>query len=303
MSMIERTVVVRSGGRAAASRTSKIVVGVIIYSIVLIGSLVSMFPFVWTFLSSGKAVGELYRIPPTLWPQTPQFIENYQQVFKLIPFAQWMLNTAEVTVLALLGSVISATVVAYSFARFRYPGRETIFFVTLSTLMLPAEVTLIPQYILFKNLGWLDTFAPLIIPSWLGGGAFNIFLMRQFILSIPFDLDEAARIDGASSFRVLWQIIVPLCKPALATMATLGFISHWNAFLAPLIFLNSPSKYLVAVGLRYFNVGAAQGSAAALPQDHLLMGAALMVALPCLILFFLAQKYFVQGIVMSGIKG
>jgi ABC-type glycerol-3-phosphate transport system permease component len=301
--MAEQGIAVRARGHAAGSVSSRIIGGSIIYTIVVIGAVVSMFPFVWTFLSSGKAIGELYRIPPTLWPKTPLFIENYQQIWKLIPFGQWLINTAEVTVLALIGSVISATIVAYSFARFRYPGRELLFFITLSTLMLPVEVTLIPQYLLFNRIGWLDTFAPLIIPYWLGGGAFNIFLMRQFIMSIPFDLDEAARIDGASTFRVLWQIIVPLCKPAIATMATLGFIGHWNAFLAPLIFLNSPEKFLVAVGLRYFNVGAAQGSAAALPQDHLLMGAALMVALPCLILFFLAQKYFVQGIVMSGIKG
>jgi multiple sugar transport system permease protein len=169
--------------------------------------------------------------------------------------------------------------------------------------MLPAEVTLIPQYLLFKELHWLDTFLPLIVPTWLGGGAFNIFLMRQFIMNIPYDLDEAARIDGASSWRVFWQILMPLCKPALATMATLGFITQWNNFLPPLIFISSESNYLVAVGLRYFASGVQGGQAAARPQDHLLMGAALMVALPCLILFFLAQKYFVQGIVMSGIKG
>jgi ABC-type glycerol-3-phosphate transport system permease component len=175
--------------------------------------------------------------------------------------------------------------------------------VTLATLMLPVEVTLIPQYLLFKQLGWLDTFLPLIVPFWFGGGAFNIFLMRQFFMSIPYDLDEAARIDGATSWRIFWQILMPLCRPALATMATLGFVSHWNQFLGPLIFISTESKYLVAVGLRYFSSGVTQGQAAARPQDHLLMGAALMVALPCLILFFLAQKYFVQGIVMSGIKG
>jgi len=127
--------------------------------------------------------------------------------------------------------------------------------------------------------------------------------MRQFLMTIPYDLDEAARIDGASSWRIFWQILMPLCKPALATMATLGFITHWNNFLAPLIFISSESNYMVAVGLRYFASGVQGGQAAARPQDHLLMGAALMVALPCLILFFVAQKYFVQGIVMSGIKG
>jgi len=141
------------------------------------------------------------------------------------------------------------------------------------------------------------------VPVWLGGGAFNIFLMRQFLMTIPFDLDEAAKIDGASSLRIFVQVLLPLCKPALATMAALGFIGYWNSFLAPLVFLNSPGKYLIAVGLQYFNVGAAQGQQANQPQDNLLMAASLMVALPCLLLFFAAQKYFVQGIVMTGIKG
>ncbi|MCX6048617.1 MAG: carbohydrate ABC transporter permease, partial [Chloroflexi bacterium] len=142
------------------------------------------------------------------------------------------------------------------------------------------------------------------VPLWFGGGAFNIFLMRQFMMNIPFDLDEAAKIDGASSWRILWQIIIPLCKPAIATMATLGFIGSWNNFLGPLIFLNTESKYTVAVGLRYFQSAVAGGAGAvSRPQDNLLMGAALMVALPCLILFFVGQKYFVQGIVTTGIKG
>jgi multiple sugar transport system permease protein len=272
---------------------------------VLLGilSVLSMFPFVWTFLSSGKEVSELYQIPPSLWPANPRFVENYIQIWTQVPFGRWLLNTFFVTFAALVGTVISASLVGYSFARFRYPGRDLLFLITLATLMLPVEVTLIPQYLLFKNLGWLDTFLPLIVPSWLGGGAFNIFLMRQFLMTIPYDLDEAARIDGASSWRIFWQILMPLSKPALATMATLGFITHWNNFLAPLIFISSESNYMVAVGLRYFASGVQGGQAAARPQDHLLMGASLMVALPCLILFFVAQKYFVRGIVMSGIKG
>lgn len=289
--------------RSSGARASRFARWTIIYAIVAVGSVVSMFPFVWTFLSSGKDAAELYQIPPTLWPRTPLWIVNYQTVWQLIPFGRWLVNTALVTAIDLTGTVIVASIVAYSFARFRYPGRDLFFLLCLSTLMLPTEVTLIPQYLLFKNLGWIDTYLPLIVPIWLGGGAFNIFLMRQFIMSIPFDLDEAAKIDGASSLRIFAQIIMPLCKPALATMAALGFIGFWNWFLAPLIFLNSEDKYLVAVGLRYFNVGAAQGQQAAKPQDHLLMAASLMVALPCLILFFVAQKYFVQGIVMTGIKG
>ncbi len=262
-----------------------------------------MVPFFWTVVSSGKAVNELYRYPPTFWPESPQFIANYAEIFNTVPMLRWFINTFYVTFMALLGTIISATLVAYSFARFRYPGRDLFFFVTLATMMLPVEVTLIPTYLLFNKLGWIDTYHPLIIPSWLGGGAFNIFLMRQFLLGIPLDLDEAAKLDGANSWRILWQILVPLCKPALATLATLGFIAHWNAFLGPLIFLNTESKYTVAVGLRYFQSAVAQGSAVARPQDHLMMGAALMVALPCLILFFLGQRYFVQGIVTTGIKG
>ncbi len=293
---IELLAVRRVGaGRAAG--------GVGFYVLLSVLSVVSMFPFIWTFVSSGKTVAELYQIPPSLWPTSPQFVENYVEIWTRVPFGRWLWNTAFVTVASLVGTIISASLVGYSFARFRYPGRDFMFLVTLATLMLPAEVTLIPQYLLFKDLHWLDTFLPLIVPTWLGGGAFNIFLMRQFIMNIPYDLDEAARIDGASSWRVFWQILMPLCKPALATMATLGFITQWNNFLPPLIFISSESNYLVAVGLRYFASGVQGGQAAARPQDHLLMGAALMVALPCLILFFLAQKYFVQGIVMTGIKG
>jgi ABC-type glycerol-3-phosphate transport system permease component len=276
----------------------------VLLGLVAIGALVSMLPFFWTVVSSGKSVQELYQYPPTLWPATPMFVQNYAEIFRFVPFGRWFLNTVVVTVLSLIGSTLSATIVAYAFARFRFPGRELFFFVTLATMMLPTEVTLIPTYLLFKNFNWIDTYLPLIVPAWFGGGAFNIFLMRQFMLTIPFDLDEAARIDGANSWRTLWQIIVPLSKPAIATMATLGFISNWNNFLAPLIFLNTEAKYTLAVGMRYFQSTVAQGSVAiSRPQDHLLMGAAIMVALPCLILFFVAQKYFVQGIVTTGIKG
>ena len=275
-----------------------------VYVVVLVGAVASMLPFFWTVVSSGKDINELYRYPPTFWPETPRFVANYIEVWTVVPFGRWLANTTYVTLLSVLGTILSATIVAYGFSRFRFPGRDIFFFITLATMMLPVEVTLIPTYLLFKNFKWLDTYYPLIVPSWFGGGAFNIFLMRQFMLSIPFDLDEAAKIDGASSWRILWQIIMPLTKPAMATMATLGFIANWNNFLGPLIFLNTEEKYTVAVGLRYFQSAVAGGAGAvSRPQDHLLMGAALIVALPCLILFFVGQKYFVQGIVTTGLKG
>lgn len=276
----------------------------LIYLLVIIGAAISMIPFFWTVVSSGKDISELYRYPPTWWPEQMLFARNYAEIFDVVPFARWLFNTAVITILSLVGTIVSATLVAYGFARFRVPGKELFFFITLSTMMMPVEVTLIPTYLLFKEFKWIDTWYPLWAPSWFGGGAFNIFLMRQFMMNIPFDLDEAAKLDGASSWRILWQIMVPLCKPAIATLATLGFISNWNNFLGPLIFLNSEEKYTVAVGLRYFQSAVAGGAGAvSRPQDHLLMGAALMVALPCLILFFIGQKYFVQGIVTTGIKG
>jgi ABC-type glycerol-3-phosphate transport system permease component len=286
--------------RAPGRRWS--VADVLLYALAVGFAAIAFAPFFWTVTTSLMSLADIMVVPPRVFPTALEW-DNYVQVFVRVPFLRWIANTVQVSVLATLGTLVSATLVAYSFARFRYPGREAFFMVTLATLMLPVEVTLIPTYLLFKEIGWLDSFLPLIVPFWFGGGAFNIFLMRQFFLSIPYDLDEAARIDGATSWRIFWQILMPLCRPALATMATLGFISHWNSFLAPLIFISSESKYLVAVGLRYFSSGVTSGQAASRPQDHLLMGAALMVALPCLILFFLAQKYFVQGIVMSGIKG
>jgi ABC-type glycerol-3-phosphate transport system permease component len=294
----------RTTRRTTSYRKLRLTKWAVLYVVVIGGATLSMLPFFWTLVSSGKNINELYYYPPTLWPEKPQFVANYIEAWNAVPFGQWFVNSFYVAFMALLGTIISATLSAYGFARFRFPGRDLFFYITLATMMLPVEVTLIPTYLLFKQFGWIDTYHPLIVPAWFGGGAFNIFLMRQFMLGIPFDLDEAAKLDGASSFRILWQIIVPLCRPAIATMATLGFITQWNNFLGPLIFLNTQTKYTVAVGMRYFQTTVAQGSAVvSRPQDHLLMGASIMVALPCLILFFLGQRYFVQGIVTTGLKG
>ncbi len=167
-------------------------------------------------------------------------------------------------------------------------------------MMLPVEVTLIPTYLLFNKIGWTNSFRPLIVPAWFGGGAFNIFLMRQFFMTIPRDLDESARIDGANFLLIYARILMPLAKPVLATASVIGFIAHWNDFLTPLIFLDMPSKFTVAIGLKRFKAAAAVGGER---QDNLLMAASITATLPLIILFFLAQRYFVQGVVMSGIKG
>jgi multiple sugar transport system permease protein len=205
-----------------------------------------------------------------------------------------------VVILSTGGVVVTSSLVAYSFARFEYRGRDLIFLATLGTMMLPAQVTLIPQFVLFNALGFINTLLPLWVPSWFGGGAFFIFLLRQFFLSLPTDLDEAALMDGANVLQVYWSILMPLCKPALATVAIISFIESWNDFLGPLIYLNTPDKFTVAVGLSFFqNVPEAAGE----PLQHLLMAASVMAILPPLLLFFSFQRYFVQGIVLSGIKG
>ncbi|HRW05497.1 MAG TPA: carbohydrate ABC transporter permease [Caldilineaceae bacterium] len=272
---------------------------ILLYAIMVLLSALFMFPFFWTVSSSLKAPFELMTFPPTWLPETPQW-QNYARVIEKVPFMLWTWNSIFVVTIATLGSVISASVVAYSFARFEYPGRDVVFIITLGTMMLPAQVTLIPQFILFNQLGWINTLYPLWVPYIFGGGAFNIFLLRQFFRSLPRELDEAALIDGASYARILWTILLPLTKPALATVAVISFINHWNDFVNPLIYLNSPEKFTLALGLNYFK---SVPESSGLPLQHLLMAASVMIIMPVLILFFAAQRYFVQGIVLSGIKG
>ncbi|MEA3406744.1 MAG: carbohydrate ABC transporter permease [Chloroflexota bacterium] len=279
---------------------------ILLYVVVALGSFIFMFPFMWAFISSGKTVSEINIFPPTLWPKHPQFVKNYTQIFIEAPFLLWIKNSLVVTALNLSGTVISASIVAYSFARFKYPGRDILFFIMLSTMMIPSEVQLIPTYLIFHKLGWVNTIKPLWVPAWLGGGAFNIFLLRQFYMGIPLDLDESAEIDGAGPLRIFLTIILPLSKPVLGTVAALSFIGNWNNFMGPLIYLNDPEKLTVAVGLRVFSQGVtSSGMQAGLapPQYNLVMAASIVVAAPCLILFFVAQRYFVQGIVTTGIKG
>jgi len=270
-----------------------------LYLVATLLAAVLMVPFFWTLGSALKRSIEMYVFPPLLFPAEPQW-GNFVRVWTEVPFDKWLLNTVVVVVLATTGTVLSSSLVAYSFARFRYPGRELIFLGALSTMMLPTEVTLIPTYLMYNYVGWLDTFLPLIVPTWFGTSAFNVFLLRQFFLTIPPDLDESAKIDGADTLRILWSILIPLSKPALGTVAVLSFIWEWSNFMFPLIILSSPENYTLALGLRYFQQMVDLQSE---PRDHLLMAASLMVSLPTLTIFFLTQKYFVRSIVMTGLKG
>ena len=268
---------------------------------VLAGVLTVFFlgPFVWTVISSLKQPAEITAYPPVLIPAVLRF-DNYAAAWAKVPFLLFYANSAIVTVLAVLGQIVSATLVAYGFARFNFPFHNVLFLLVIATLIVPWEVTIVPSFILYRWLGWLDSLKPLIVPFWFGGSPLFIFLLRQFFMSIPRDLDEAAEIDGANSFRILWQILVPLSMPALTTVAIFSFLQHWNEFIQPLIFLNSPEHFTVSLGLRYFQTTPGDPGE---PKEHLLMAAAVIASIPCVLLFFAAQRFFVRGIVMTGIKG
>lgn len=222
--------------------------------------------------------------------------QNYVQAWTAKPFTRFTLNTILITLLCILGQVLSASLVAFAFARLEWPGRNFLFLVVLATMMLPAEVTMIPTYLIFVHLNWIDTFLPLIVPSFLGGGAFFIFLFRQFFLTLPREFDEAARVDGCSTFGIYRHVLMPLCKPIIATIAVFSFVAHWNDFLTPLIYLNSSDNFTLAIGLRFF-----QGAYST--DMHLLMAASTLVLLPVLIVFLVGQRHFVKSIVLTGTKG
>lgn len=287
----------RSSSLHASRRASRI----LLYLLATFWGAVFMFPFFWTISSSLKQPSEIYMFPPAWLPRVPQW-SNYPRVFEIAPFHLWLRNTLYVVTLSTLGVVISSSIVGYSFARFKYRGKDLLFLITLGTMMIPAQVTLIPQYVLFHKLRWVNSFRPLWVPSWFGGGAFNIFLMRQFIMTLPREMDEAALIDGANPFRIFMNVIVPLSKPVLATAAVISFIANWNAFIGPLIYLNQREKFTLALGLDALKT-TETGDSSGEPTFHFVMAGCVMAIIPPVLLFFVAQRYFVRGIVMSGIKG
>ncbi|PJF48222.1 MAG: carbohydrate ABC transporter permease [Chloroflexi bacterium] len=274
---------------------------VVLYAVVLFFAALFGFPLLWTLMASLKTVQETFAYPPVFFPATPQF-GNYIRVLSIerIPVLLWTWNAAYITALTTLGTVITASLVGYSFARFSYRGRDALFLITLATLTLPAQVTLIPQFVLFHRLGWINTHLPLWVPAWFGGGAFGIFLMRQFFLTIPRDLDEAALIDGASYPRIFWSVLLPLLKPPIVTLAIITALATWSDYQSPIIYLNSPDKFTISVGLHFFVQSPEVGGE---PLQHLLMAACVLAMIPAVIIFFAGQRYFVQGVVMSGLKG
>ncbi|HEV8634900.1 MAG TPA: carbohydrate ABC transporter permease [Chloroflexota bacterium] len=289
----------RRAARSHSARLGPRLGRALLYLIVIVVGIILMVPFFWAIDSSLKPVEEIRLLPPEILPSKIMW-SNYPQVFRTKQFPFWVQNTFFVAILASAGTIVTAALAGYSFARFRFPGRSLLFGLTLSTMLLPETVTLIPSYILYYYLGWLDTFYPLIVPFWFGGGAFYIFLFRQFFMSLPTDLDEAAKIDGASYLQVLLLIILPLSIPVLLTVAIITFISHYNSFLFPLLVLTTPEKFTLSIGIRSFSISPTQDAA---PLDHILLAMSVMMTLPILLMFFLGQRYYVRGVVMSGIKG
>jgi multiple sugar transport system permease protein len=282
-------------GWTESKERRKKIAHMVVFIMLSLGAILYLLPFYWMLRTSLMEYAQLSRLP-MVWIPSPLQPVNFSRALSMMDFPVLLKNTLTITILSILGQVISCSLVAFGFSRLRFPGREFMFFIVLSTMMLPAMVTEIPRFILFQQLGWVDTFYPLVIPAWFGGSAFFIFLLRQFFRSIPIDLDEAARIDGCGSFRIYSTIIMPLSKPVLATVLIFSFIWSWNDFWGPLVYLRSADNKTLALGLQVFQ-GLYQ------TEYHHLMAASLVVLLPVLIIFIVAQRYFIKGIVMTGLKG
>ncbi|MGM0846198.1 MAG: carbohydrate ABC transporter permease [Bacillota bacterium] len=263
----------------------------VILFILIAGSVVILSPLWWMISTSLKTPQEIAQYPPTFMPETFQF-SNYVEAWQTAPFTRWTLNTFMIATIGTIGSVFINSLVAYAFAKIRFKGRNVLFVLVLSTMLIPGFVTMIPQYILFSKLGWINTYLPLIVPSFLGS-AFFIFLLRQFSLTIPNELLDAAVLDGANHFQIWWHIMVPLTKPALITVAIFSFNGAWNDLLGPLLYLNDESMYTLQIGLQTFK-GQMQ------TQWHYLMSMSVMVLAPVILLFFFFQKHFIEGSNISG---
>jgi multiple sugar transport system permease protein len=270
--------------------------GLVVLQIVMtIWVITFLIPTLWMVSSSIKASTEVFAHPIVWIPEKPEW-ENFARVFELLPFGKFALNTLIVTGLAVIGTLASSMVVGYSFARLNWPGRNIFFGMLISTMMLPDVITLVPRFIMFRSFGWIDTFLPLIVPFWTGISALYVFLTVQFLKGLPIELEEAALIDGASRLQIIVQIILPLSKPLLATIAVFALLQHYNDFMAPLIYLNSLENWTLALGVRGLN-------SSYVSNWEIVFAASTMMLTPVFLLFVFAQRFFVQGIAMTGFGG
>lgn len=267
----------------------------LIYALLSVGAVLFSLPFLWMVSTALKPREQVFLFPPQ-WIPRPILWSNFGLALTTFPFLQYLSNTMYITTFSIVGILLSSSMVAYSFSRLRWPKRDFFFMLLLSTMMLPGQVTMIPVFIVFRKLGWVNTYKPLIVPAFFATGGFYTFLLRQFFMTIPMELSEAARIDGCSDFGIYWRIILPLAKPALTSVAIFSFMSHWNDFMGPLIYLNDMAKYTLSLGLYSFR-------GEYMTDWNLLMAASLTMLFPCLVIFFFAQRFFIQGITLTGMKG
>jgi multiple sugar transport system permease protein len=266
----------------------------VVYGLLLAGAVVFLLPFYWMVISALKPSYAVLDFPPRWLPIPPRWA-NFREALTYVPFGRYALNTLFVTLFSVLGNLFSASLVAYGFARLRAPGKNALFLVLLATMMLPYPVTMVPVFVIFSKLGWVNSFKPLIVPTFLGT-PFYIFLLRQFFLTLPAELEDAARIDGANTAQILVYIILPLAVPAMATVAIFTFQNTWNDFLGPLIYLNDQAHYTITLGLSFFR-------STYQTNWSYLMAASLVTMLPMVVLFFFAQRLFIEGISLTGVKG
>jgi len=289
----QSTIVARRNARVRRS-----IGALLAHALLLVTAALFIIPFIWLVITSLKPTNQIFT-DPLIWVPRPILWSNYTKALTsaAFPFVRLLANTLYYALLSTIGTVLSSAVVAYAFARMEFRGRNVLFAITLATMMLPGIVTLIPTYVLFRFFGWVGSYAPLIVPTFFGG-AFNIFLLRQFMMTIPTDLTDAAYVDGAGDFTILWRIMLPLVKPALLVVGLFQFLYAWNDFQGPLIYLDKATDFPLVLGLYAF-----QTSRGMTVEWNLMMAAALATTFPIIVLFFIAQRYFIEGIALTGLKG
>lgn len=283
-----------SAGRTRRFRLKRVLPSVILTLLAAIGSIVFILPFVWMISTSFKPRWEQMAIPPVWIPSTINW-SNYIEPLRRQPVLQWYQNSIVLVFCNVIGATLSSSLVAFGFARLQFRGRNLLFLILLSTMMLPGQVTMIPIYYLFVKMHWVDSLKPLIVPSYFAA-PFYVFLLRQFFMTVSTEYDDAAEIDGCTILDVFWRIMLPMCKPALGVVAIMEFTYGWNDFFGPLIYVNTPTKFPIALGLRFFQTRAD-------PQIGHTMAMTFLSVLPLIAVFYTSQRYFIQGIVISGVKG
>jgi multiple sugar transport system permease protein len=286
------------GGPSAKRQAT--LINIITYVLLGLGAAIVLVPFLWMIKTSLTAETRLFQFPPQLFPD-PVVWRNYIEAWNALPvsFTRFTANTIFITVLAMTAEIFTCSLVAYGFARFRFPGRNFLFILMLSTMMLPGVVTLVPTFILWRELKLIDTYDPMTLGAWFAWGPSYVFLLRQFFLSLPKEIEEAARIDGANTFQIYWHIMLPLVKPALLAIAVLSFIGNWNNFMGPLIYLNSGEKYPMIMALKFFE----QSLSKEAPLFHYMMAMTTMMSFPLLMLYFFMQRTLIEGITAGAVKG